>query len=211
MRCTRQCVPPLFVFWRRRDVSGQSHGLAPAFVPVTLIRSRKPRKLSPRSSASTRLTFPRGPHRLAGLVPAWPRGAVPRPPTAPPSSHGFHHASSSFLDTVPGTVRSPHGDQYVHMCAFSDQERATTCRLALAVRSGGGAGLHLQFVSVVLHTNATSRCSRPSAPHKEARTAWCPSGHSTLDSVERFHQTAGSARFPSLRLSGIRRFLLRQP
>ena len=46
-------------------------------------------------------------------------------------------------------------------------------------------------------TNATSRCSRLSAPHKKARTAWGSSVLSHLAWVERFHQTAGSRGFPA--------------
>ena len=133
VRCTRHCVPPLFVFWRRRDVSGQSHGLAPAFVPVTLIRSRKPRKLSPRSSASTRLTF------LAGLTGS--QGSFQRGPQEP--CHGRprprHRRMGSITRHRPSSVRS------LELSARHTVISTYTCARSPTRRGRQLAGLHWQF------------------------------------------------------------------
>ena len=105
------------------------------FPGVTLMNSRKPRRVEP-EEFRVHPPLPRGPRRLAGLVPAWLPEAVPRPPTALPLSQGFHPASSSFLNTVPRTARSPHPSSRSDGCAVSAM-----------------AGLfHLQFVSVVLYS-----------------------------------------------------------
>ena len=135
MRCTRHCVPPLFVFWRRRDVSGQSHGLAPAFVPVTLIRSRKPRKLSPRSSASTRLTFLAGltgSQGLSQLGPLEPCHGRPRP---------RHRRMGSITRHRPSSIRS------LELSARHMVISTYTCARSPTRRGRQLAGLHWQFAA----------------------------------------------------------------
>ena len=164
--------------------SGQSRGLAPAFFACHTDKIKEASQIEPEEFRVHQAPLLRGPHRLAGLVPAWPLEPCHGRPRPRHRRMGSITRHRPFFDTVPRTVRSPHGDllpvrTHVRVLRAGEGDTLQACNWQFAAKAGLVCTFSLfRWFSTHQRHFKMFACLRS---HKEARTAWGPSGLSTSD------------------------------